>query len=364
MNYISEQKKKVKSRDMKRLAENRKYLRRHPKLTYLFLELTDSCNLHCLHCGSNCSEKKERYMDTELAIRALDEIAEDFDPRSVMICLSGGEPLLHPDFLRIASIIVDMGFPWGVTTNGTQIDENAAYQMKKLGLSSITISIDGIEEDHDWLRQVPGAYKKAVKAVILLHNAGIPVQITSVIHKRNFSKLERMFEAVCEMQVDSWRIINIEPIGRAMFNQKLMLSDREFMELLSFIRRKRYAKDTPLDVRYGCSHYLSFDYEREIRDNYFICGSGIYVGSILCNGDIYSCLDIERRQELVQGNIRYDRFSEIWKYRFKEFRMDRSNLCKECMSCVEREFCEGDATHTWNFDMNEPMFCFFKKTET
>ena len=83
----------IKSRDMGRLAEYREYLRRHPRLTYLFAELTDRCNLACLHCGSSCGGGEGRLLDTKLLLRTLGEVAEDFEPRTVMICLTGGEPL-------------------------------------------------------------------------------------------------------------------------------------------------------------------------------------------------------------------------------------------------------------------------------
>lgn len=56
-----------------------------------------------------------------------------------------------------------------------------------------------------------------------------------------------------------------------------------------------------------------------MRKHYFICGSGIYVASILCNGDIYSCMDIERRPELLQSSIRTDDFVDVWEIVFKLF---------------------------------------------
>lgn len=90
---------------MSRLAEYRDYLRLHPKLTYLFAELTDLCNLSCLHCGSSCGGSRGRFLNTELLSRTLGEVAEDFEPRTVMICLTGGEPLMHPDFFKIAGKI-------------------------------------------------------------------------------------------------------------------------------------------------------------------------------------------------------------------------------------------------------------------
>ena len=347
----------AKSRDMSRLAEYRDYLRLHPKLTYLFAELTDLCNLSCLHCGSSCGGSRGRFLNTELLSRTLGEVAEDFEPRTVMICLTGGEPLMHPDFFKIAGKIQSLGFPWGITTNGTLINAACAERMAALGLESVTLSLDGLEETHDALRRAEGCFKKVLKAVDNLHSAGIKVQITSVIHSRNYNELEALCGLMCELNIESWRVVNIEPIGRALQNSDLLLSDTQMIGLLNFIREKRYSAETPMDVCFGCSHYLSYEYEHELRDNYFICGSGIYVGSILCNGDIYSCLDIERREELIQGNIARDRFSDVWRDGFRAFRSDRSQLCGRCRECAERQFCAGDSTHTWNFDKNEPMFC-------
>ena len=350
-------KKTVKIRDMHRLAVYRDYLRSHPRLTYLFVELTDRCNLACLHCGSSCETGKGTYLDTPLLLRTLDELSQDFQPRTVMICLTGGEPLLHPDFLTIAEKIHSLGFPWGITTNGTLITPSFAEKAAALGLGSATLSLDGLEDTHDALRGAKGCYKKVLSAVEHLHSAGISVQITSVIHSRNFGELEQLYELMRKLAVESWRVINIEPIGRALQNRELLLSDEQLVSLLDFIREKRYSADTPMDVCFGCSHYLSYEYENELRDNYFICGSGIYVGSILCNGDIYSCLDIERRPELIQGNIARDRFSDVWRDGFRQFRDDRAALCEKCANCAEKEYCAGDSTHTWDFENNAPLFC-------
>ena len=347
----------IKSRDMHRLAVYRDYLRSHPQLTYLFVELTDRCNLSCLHCGSSCGDNQGRVLDTELLLRVLDEVAEDFEPHTVMICLTGGEPLLHPDFFTIAERIHLLGFPWGITTNGTLINAACAEKMTALGLGSVTVSLDGLEGTHDALRRTKGCFQKVLKAVEHLHSAGIKVQITSVIHSRNYHELEPLYELIRMLKVESWRVINIEPIGRALLHRDLLLSDEQIIGLLEFIRQKRYSVDTPMDVCFGCSHYLSFEYEHELRDNYFICGSGIYVGSILCNGDIYSCLDIERLPELIQGNISRDRFSYVWKNGFRQFRSNRAALCEMCLRCTEREYCAGDSTHTWDFNHNQPMFC-------
>lgn len=351
----------IKSSNMDKLAQHREYLRKNPRLTYLFVELTAVCNLACLHCGSSCERTNGNCIDTDMLLKSLKTIAEDFNPNTIMVCLTGGEPMMHPDFYRIVQEIVNLGFSWGMTTNGTFITEDSAWKLKELKLQSITISLDGLKSTHEWLRNTPGCFEKTLKAVNILNTVGIEVQITSVMHKKNFPELELLYDLMCELKVFSWRVINIEPIGRALENKELLLSYDEFISLLNFIREKRYSKDTPMDVHFGCSHYLSYEYEHEVRDNYFLCGSGIYVGSILCNGDIYSCLDIERRIELVQGNISKDRFSKIWFEKFKEFREDRTKYSVRCNQCSEKKYCSGDSTHTWDFSCNEPLFCIHKE---
>lgn len=345
------------------LAEYRDSLYNTPKLTYFFIEMTDYCNLNCKHCGSNCEQAVKNHINTSLIIKTLRELAEDFNPQRVMICLTGGEPLLHPDFFVIVQEIVRLKFPWGMTTNGILIDDTVACKLKLNKINSISISLDGLEQSHEWLRNKKGCFNQAIAAIQRLNKVEIPVQVTTVIHKKNFCELNATYDLMCSLNLHSWRVINVEPIGKALDNRDLILSSNEFIQLLDFIKEKRYSIDKAIDVRFGCSHYLSFDYEREVRDYYFICGAGIYVASVLCNGDIYACLDIERREELVQGNIKTDRFSEVWKNRFKEFRVDRTQLCDECKKCKERVFCKADSFHTWDFDKNKPRFCILSKGE-
>lgn len=218
--YIND-KKIIKAKDMKKLSEYRDYLRQRPKLTFLFVELTNQCNLACFHCGSSCKITNGTNIDTNLLLSALETIAEDFDSGKVMICLTDGEPMLHPDFYKIVRKINKLGFPWGMTTNGTLITEKVAYKLKKLHLQSITISLDGLEQSHEWLRNVRGCFKQVVEAVNFLNCVEIPVQITSVIHKKNFLELDEMYELMCDMKISSWRIINMEPIGRALQKEEL-----------------------------------------------------------------------------------------------------------------------------------------------
>ena len=141
------------------------------------------------------------------------------------------------------------------------------------------------------------------------------------------------------MPLDSWRVINIEPMGRAKQYPELLLTPDDYRTMFEFIRNKRIAGEP---VCYGCSHYLGMEYEHEVRDWYFHCTAGTYIASVMANGDITACLD---------------RFRDVWEQRFQIFRKD---LCEEnakCAACPEKQFCHGDSYHSWDFDKHEPLLC-------
>ncbi len=350
----------VKLADMDRLAAYRDFLCTHPRLTYLFFELTDACNLSCLHCGSSACPQNRTYLPAQEVKRVMEQVAGRYSPQHIMICLSGGEPLLHPGFFDILSHAGSLGFPCGITSNGTLIDADAARRLVSCGLCSVSFSLDGLEDTHDWFRNQKGAFKKCVRGIQnLLAAAGgsVVTQITTVVHKRNLHQLEDIYHLFFCLGVSSCRLIHLEPIGRALEHDELLLDAGQMRQLLVYIREKRFSPDVKIDVTYGCSHYLTEPFERTVRDHYFLCGSGVYVASILCNGDIYSCMDIQRRPELVQGNIHTDDFVDVWENRFQPFRQDRTEGCGMCMQCADRKYCRGDAAHTWDYDRHQPLLC-------
>lgn len=354
---------KVKFKNMTALAEYRNYLRKNPRLTYLFFELTDKCNLACKHCGSSCSGKNSTFLDKKDIFKVIDGVYAEYGSNSIMICLTGGEPLLHPEFFEIVDYINKKGFVWGITSNATLIDDDFAKRLVENKMSSLAISLDGLKDTHDNLRNSVGSFENTINGINNLVNASkgkLNIMITSVIHKQNIHQLNDMMLLVESLNVNSWRVINLEPIGRANLHKELLLNKVDFKYLLDFIIEKRFDKNIKTEVTFGCSHYVTPFYEHEVRGYYFLCGSGITVASILCNGDIYSCLDIERIPELVQGNIKNDDFVEVWQNNFKEFRQDRSELCEICKNCTDRLYCAGDSTHTWNFHINEPQLCLKK----
>lgn len=346
-----------KNNDLSKLSDYRKNLMKNPQLRNLFLELTLRCNENCVHCGSRCGEVHSEELSAAQYSNFLRQVKEDMGIERKMLCITGGEPLLRKDFFDIMAEVKKLEFRWGMTSNATLIDDSTAKELKRCGMGTISVSIDGLEETHNSFRRTKNGYKKAMSGIeSLLRIGGFKaVQVTTVVTHENISQLDELYRIFNDIDIDSWRIINIEPMGRALEYPELILTKDDYIMLFEFIRNKRIAGEP---VTYGCSHYLGMEYEREVRDWYYLCTAGLYTASITANGDIIACLDIERRPELVQGNILHDRFSEIWKNKFKVFRRDLSNKNKQCLSCKARKFCHGDSYHSWDFDENRPRVCF------
>ena len=347
----------MKTRHLDQLREYRKTLFTKPELRNLFLELTLRCNERCMHCGSYCGDVESEELTVEQYRTFLRQVKEDMSTKGKMLDITGGEPLLRKEFFDIMGIAHELGFHWGMTSNATLIDDSVARDLKRVGMGTISVSIDGLEETHDAFRRTPGGYKKAMNGINSLLRVGgfESIQVTTVVTHQNIGQLDELFKIFNEMDIDSWRVINMEPMGRAKQHPELILTKEDYQYLFEFIRNKRIAGEP---VAYGCSHYLGMEYEREVRDWYYLCTAGLYTASICANGDIIACLDIERRPEFVQGNILRDRFSEVWNNKFQIFRRDLSDDNPTCAKCDQKDYCHGDSYHSWDFDKHEPMLCF------
>ena len=347
----------LKRRHLAELAAYTETLYKQPRLKHLFLELRLCCNAHCFHCGSNCEAEGDELLTPADYRRLLEEVRADFGTKGLMLCITGGEPLLRRDFFEIMGCARDLGFSWGMTTNATRIDRETAKKLAETGMKTVSVSIDGLPETHDRLRGMPGGYERAMRGVqnLIDENAFQAVQITTVFNHENIREIDALFDVMRGIEIDSWRVAALEPIGRALTRPDLMLTPEDVRLLMDFVREKR-REGSP--VEYGCSHYLGLDYEAEVRDWYWLCNAGVYTASVMANGDIGACLDIERRRETVFGNVLTDRFSDVWRNGFGIFRQNMGLKNATCRACPELAFCRGGAAHSRNYDTNEPRVCY------
>ena len=350
------QRQQQKRAHLQELAHWRRQKYREPELRRLFLEVTSQCNEHCLHCGSSCDAARADQVPTPKLLDVLADVRKRLDTSRTQLCITGGEPLLRRDFFDLMKGANELGYRWGMTTNGTLVTPDVARQLAECGMRTVAVSVDGLPVTHDRFRGRAGAYDEAIAGVRALgeRDEFSQVQIITVVHAWNIGELEALFDAFAELPIDSWRLASIEPMGRALEHPELMLAPEDYRRLFSFIRDKR-AQGWP--VRYGCCHYLGLDLELEVRDAYFICSAGIYTASIMANGDIGTCLDVERRSETIPGNVYHDDFVDVWLNRFGSVRRELAELDARCAVCEDRAFCAGGSWHSFDFNAGHQRVC-------
>ena len=330
------------------------------RLNYILWECTLRCNLSCLHCGSDCKKDSSICdMPAKDFLGALDSITDILKPNNTMIVLTGGEALLRKDIEQIGRQLYIRGFPWGIVTNGMMLNETKIASLLNSGLRSITVSLDGFENSHNWLRNNPKSFSNAVNGIkILAKTPDIAFDVVTCVNRKNYGQLNEFKEALIEWGVSRWRIFTVFPIGRAAEHKELQLEPREFKLLFDFIASTR--KEGRITLNYGCEGYLG-NYEMEVRDNMFFCRAGINVASILADGSISACPNL--RDNFIQGNIYRDNFRDVWENRYGIFRDRRWTKTGICADCKSYKYCQGNGMHLRNDKNGELLFCHLKRIE-
>jgi len=214
----------------------------HP-LQIISWEATRWCNLRCLHCGSPTEEVNNAdELTTDEVIKAFDEIAQDFDMSQFRhINITGGEPFVRADLLDILQSISRWPFYRNIDiqTNGVLISDNPGilHELSGVGVTGLGISIDGFEATHDSLRGPAGTWAKAVNAARLAVEAGYVVTVSFVAHSNNVGELSAFHDFVKEeIRPRVFRVMTIDPQGRAQENSDYLLSSGQIREVI-FSRR-------------------------------------------------------------------------------------------------------------------------------
>ncbi len=293
-------------------------------------------------------------------LKAIDSISNHINPNKTTIVFTGGEPLMRTDLESCGYELYKRGFPWGIVTNGYLLNQDRLKSLLKSGLRTITVSLDGLEDSHNWLRGNTNSYKNAYAAIRMLpESENLIFDVVTCVNQRNIDELIQLKETLKEAGIKDWRIFTIFPIGRAKNYSELQLSSLQFKQVLDFIKDTR--KEGRIKLNYGCEGFLG-NYEGEVRDNFFFCRAGINIASILADGSISACPNL--RDNFIQGNIYKDDFAHIWNNRYSVFRNKewaRDGICEDCDSF---RYCEGNGMHLHDEKSGTLLFCHLNKLET
>lgn len=278
----------------------------------VLLEPTRRCNLECRHCYRIENTEREE-MPLRRILSLLDELRQ---MGCLFLTISGGEPLLHPNFLEICRKAHSLNMAISIFTNGTLMSESLTRQLKQLNIIDVHLSIYGAKpETHDSITRHKGSHNKTIDTVLRLKQNNLSMRFKYIIMKSNFREYKNMLRLAEQLDIP----YDLDPIitprdDRDKTPTKLSLSDEE-LEVIY-----RDMMPTAAGGQPGNS-----------------CSSGRSYCAINSYGDVYPCIQLP----VPAGNIMKNAFSDIWSNSkwLGEIRDFYSPSQAACADCAEINYC-------------------------
>jgi len=321
--------------------------------------ITRKCNLQCVHCYNDSGPDKTcDDISTAQAKAVIDDLARFGVPS---ILFSGGEPLMRHDLFELIECAVGKGLRTVISTNGTLIPMEKAKEIKRLGVSYVGISLDGIGPVNDKFRGVAGAFERAVQGIRNCQNAGVRVGLRLTLTRRNVQDIEGLFDFFEAEGVERVCFYHLVPSGRGAAIASEDLTHAQTRDALDRILAKaRFFKQAgrKTDILTVDNHvdgiylYLKLLAEGDARaaevwklltwNGGGLYSSGVGIGCIDYNGNVHPD---QFWWHYDLGNIRQRPFSEIWtdpgEPLLQGLRDRRSRIKGRCRLCRFFDACGG-----------------------
>jgi 12,18-didecarboxysiroheme deacetylase len=319
--------------------------------------ITEKCNLNCQHCYAATAVSSEPELTFAEGKKLIDDLSEFGCP---VILFSGGEPLLRPDLTELVDYAVSKGIRAVISTNGTLIEQNAAEKLKKIGLSYVGISLDGLREMHDRFRASPGAFDEAMNGIRTCMNAGLKVGLRFTVCRENAGEIPAIFKLIRDEGIPRICIYHLVYTGRGAKFADEDLDHKQNRALLDTIideTQKLYLSGLKTEVLTVDNHcdgpYLYLKMLREgnsrasqVLDLLRMNGgnsSGLGVACVSWDGKVHP--DQFWRNKVL-GNVREKSFGEIWTDKENSFLMQLKEKKKyvtgRCSNCRFLDICGGN----------------------
>ncbi len=308
--------------------------------------VTRRCNLECGHCYLPAETRKERAplsppgeLTTKEGVRLIDQLAR-VNPEGMLI-LSGGEPLLRGDIFDLAAHASRKGMMVVFGSNGLLIDGDAARMMKRSGVSGISISLDSADpEVHDAIRAREGAWDSAVAALAHCREAGLSLQINTVVSRSNYKQLPELAALALRLGAKVFSPFFLVCTGRG--EELTDLSPQQYEQVLaSIVELQEQYED--LMIRTRCAPTIRrILHEKNPGSRLLAMGAGrCLAGQSYCRitpeGDVTPCPYLP----FTAGSVREREFADIWHQAALFNSLRKPSLQGKCGECSFRILCGG-----------------------
>ena len=314
--------------------------REHVPVTVL-LELTNRCNERCIHCYVDHSKSAEMGFCQWKAV--LDQLKS---LGALILTLSGGESLLHPDFQEIYTYAHRNNFAIRLFTNGLILDHRILELLETYKPLDVQFSIYGhTPELHDSITGVSGSFERTAKALKSVSALGIPVFGKCSWLSQNADYFREIQELVLQMGAEFSGNAMIAPARSPDKNTPgCRVADAQFERLTQWGRSGRDEIQESIEEPAG---------DNSLDRN--LCGAGVITMRISAQGDVYPCTDHKRQV----GNVKDKSLEDIWNNSpfLAKLRRLRHRDRQECLSCELQPDCFHCHAQAYN-EKDDLLACY------
>ncbi len=216
----------------------------------IYWELTNACGLACRHCRATAQpEPAAGELTTSEAIAVLDDIVRfsaDGEPLPHLV-MTGGDPLKRADLADLVAAAKERGIGVSLAPAVTPLlTRETIFWMKEIGIQAISLSLDASSaEYHDGIRMVAGTFDATLTALDHAGEAGLPVQVNTLVTANTAADLPAVYEVLAQHTVMQWSLFFLISIGRGSELSELDPGDAEKWLLWA----ARINKEAPFRVK-------------------------------------------------------------------------------------------------------------------
>ena len=309
------------------------FCKRHDIPEELHIDLTDACTERCVHCY--VPQEQRDFLPYDMAEKALREFRA---MNGLSVHLTGGECMMHHDFVRICRLCKELNLNMIVFSNLTLCDEKMVAAMREVDPQFINVSLYAmIPEVHDAITRIPGSWQRTMDALLRCEKAGVHCRIATPLLKENkgeFAALKAFADEHRTHLVPSYDIIAKSNHDCSNLCHACSVEEiQEVLERNSDIFGKVWNREMPSPDRKVCD----------------IGAARLYLNA---KGNYYPC---DSMHEYVLGNVRTHTVGEIWRGEKLEYLRSLKNRdFGACASCEHRPFCK--VCPAFNFNATGDLF--------
>ena len=309
--------------------------RRNNGLISFTLEFTSRCNNNCRHCFINVPADDRQAKREELSLDEIERIADEAVSMGAMWCLiTGGEPLLRPEFEELYLMLKKKGLLVSVFTNATLITKEHIGLFRHYPPRDIEVTVYGLSErTYERVSRSPGSYDKFRKGLNLLQQSGLRINLKTMALRSNFKELSEISNFCRHQTHGTFRFdpfLNLRYDGDPIRNNDIKSERLTPAEIVALEKSDRERFEA---LKKGCDKLITTP-SLKCRYNLFRCSIGYNSLTIGYNGLLRLCASLwhpECVYDLKSGNL--SEALALITPKLRAMRTEDADFLKKCGTC-------------------------------